>query len=339
MQIDTAGTYTLKYIAEDACGNITEAEREVEAFQITYRTVIYADKTLIINEKSTDIDTNTATHGTETVSFDPMSADGSNYVFETAPWRRYIIKKVEFGSQIAPISMANWFSMQQFLTTFDAANLDVSKVVSFANAFRNCSSLTSLDVAGWVTDKTTDISGMFANSTEFTQLDVSNWDTSNVTNMQDVFLGCIKLTQLDVSNWNTEKVTNMEGVFDYCYRLPSIDVSRWDTKNVTDMSRLFRVCASVATLDLSNWDTSKVTAMSDMFAGTSSINNLNLTTIYVSNKFVTTAVTSSQDMFLYCTTKLTGGAGTKWNVNNPQDKTYAHIDGGTSNPGYFTAQA
>jgi hypothetical protein len=31
-----------------------------------------------------------------------------------------------------------------------------------------------------------------------------------------------------------------------------------------------------------------------------------------------------------------GGQGTTWNESNPTDKTYAHIDGGTSNPGYFT---
>lgn len=30
---------------------------------------------------------------------------------------------------------------------------------------------------------------------------------------------------------------------------------------------------------------------------------------------------------------------TVWASSNPRDKTYAHIDGGTSNPGYFTAKA
>ena len=30
--------------------------------------------------------------------------------------------------------------------------------------------------------------------------------------------------------------------------------------------------------------------------------------------------------------------GTTYNASNPKDKTYAHIDGGTSNPGYFTAK-
>ena len=31
-----------------------------------------------------------------------------------------------------------------------------------------------------------------------------------------------------------------------------------------------------------------------------------------------------------------GSQGTTWNESNPKDKTYAHIDGGPSNPGYFT---
>ena len=32
------------------------------------------------------------------------------------------------------------------------------------------------------------------------------------------------------------------------------------------------------------------------------------------------------------------GAGTTYNASNPRDKTYAHIDGGQSNPGYFTGK-
>ena len=60
----------------------------------------------------------------------------------------------------------------------------------------------------------------------------------------------------------------------------------------------------------------------------------NLKTIYVSDKFNTNKVTSSYYMFYNCT-KLVGGAGTKYN-SSYVEKTYARIDGGTSNPGYFT---
>jgi hypothetical protein len=62
-----------------------------------------------------------------------------------------------------------------------------------------------------------------------------------------------------------------------------------------------------------------------------------LTTIYVSSGWSTAAVTASDYMFYNCT-NLVGGKGTTWNASNPTDKTYAHIDGGPSNPGYFTAK-
>ena len=62
----------------------------------------------------------------------------------------------------------------------------------------------------------------------------------------------------------------------------------------------------------------------------------NLKTIYASDKFNTDNVTNSSYMFTSCT-NLVGGSGTKYN-SSYTDKTYARIDGGTSNPGYFTAK-
>jgi hypothetical protein len=63
----------------------------------------------------------------------------------------------------------------------------------------------------------------------------------------------------------------------------------------------------------------------------------NLQTIYADSGWSTAAVTNSESMFAYCTS-LVGGQGTTWNESNPTDKAYAHIDGGPSNPGYFTAK-
>ena len=89
------------------------------------------------------------------------------------------------------------------------------------------------------------------------------------------------------------------------------------------------VNSKATTLDLSNFNTSNVTNMAQMFNSST-----NLKTIYVSNKFNTDKVTSSTNMFRGCT-NLVGGAGTKYN-SSYVDKTYARIDGDTSNPGYFT---
>ena len=187
------------------------------------------------------------------------------------------------------------------------------------------SQATSIDLSNFNTSKVTNMSYMFWNS-KSTMLDVSNFNTSNVTNMSYMFYYS-QATTLDVSNFNTSKVTNMSYMF-WNSKSTMLDVSNFNTSNVTNMSYMFSG-SKATTLDLNNFDTSKVTNMSYMFSSST-----NLKTIYVSNKFNTDKVTSSTYMFYGCT-KLIGGAGTKYNSSHI-DKTYARIDGGTSNPGYFT---
>ena len=166
---------------------------------------------------------------------------------------------------------------------------------------------------------------MFDNS-KATTLDVSAFDTSNVTNMSSIFYYSATTT-LDVSSFDTSNVTNMSYMFGYS-KATTLDVSNFDTSNVTDMSGMFYF-SKATTLDVSNFDTSNVTNMWRMFE-----NSINLKTIYASNKFNTDKVTTDVEMFSGCT-NLVGGAETKYN-SSYTDKTYAHIDGGTSNPGYFT---
>ena len=115
--------------------------------------------------------------------------------------------------------------------------------------------------------------------------------------------------------------------------MTNLDLSHFNTSKVTDMTGMFDGCSGLTSLDLSSFNTSKVTKMIRMFYG-----NSNLRTIYVGDGWSTAAVTVSSNMFYNCTS-LVGGQGTTWNSSNPMDKTYAHIDGGTSNPGYFTAKA
>ena len=149
-----------------------------------------------------------------------------------------------------------------------------------------------------------------------------------ITSMSYMFYKS-QATTLDISNFNTSNVTDMSSMFGNS-EATTLDLSNFDTSNVTNMNSMF-LNSQAATLDLSNFDTSKVTDMSSMFWNSKATN---LKTIYGSSKFVTTAVTSSTNMFYGCT-KLIGGAGTKYD-STKTDKTYARIDGGTSNPGYFT---
>ena len=209
-------------------------------------------------------------------------------------------------------------------TTLDLSNFDTSNVTNMYSMFEG-SQATTLDVSNFDTSKVTDMGWMFKGN-KSTTVDVSKFDTSNVTNMSNMFSNS-QATTLDVSNFNTSNVTNMSDMF-YYSQATTLDVSNFDTSKVTNMSYMFSG-SKATTLDLNNFDTSKVTDMSYMFNRAT-----NLKTIYSSDKFNTDNVTTSTNMFL-SSTNLVGGSGTKYNSSHI-DKTYARIDGGTSNPGYFT---
>lgn len=164
-------------------------------------------------------------------------------------------------------------------------------------------------------------------------IDTTNLDTSNVTSMTSMFRECWELTSLDLSNFDTSNVTTMDYMFAECSIIDMLDVSGFDTSNVVNMYYMFQYCRAITTLDLSGFNTNSVTNIGGMFQLCG-----NLKTIYSSAKFVTTQATNSSNMFASCSS-LVGGAGTTYNANNPKDKTYAHIDGGTSDPGYFTAKS
>ena len=170
---------------------------------------------------------------------------------------------------------------------------------------------------------------MFSGCKTLTNLELNSFNTVNVTDMSAMFNYCPSLKNLDVSNFKTNKVTTMYDMFRGCTSLTNLDVSTFYTANVTDMSAMFSGCSSLIILDVSNFNTVNVTDMSRMF----SYCNI-LTTIYSGNGWSTDRVTKGQGMFYNCTS-LVGGAGTTYDASHA-DKTYAHIDGGPSNPGYLT---
>ena len=103
------------------------------------------------------------------------------------------------------------------------------------------------------------------------------------------------------------------------------------TINVTDMTGMFSACNHLTVLDLTYFFTESVRYMSDMFYGCT-----RLTTIKVSSGWSTSSLfgSGSLGMFEGCTS-LVGGEGTTYDSSHT-DASYAHIDGGSSNPGYLT---
>ena len=216
------------------------------------------------------------------------------------------------------------------LTSLDLSSFDTSNVTDFSSMFNNCEGLTSLDLSNFNTSKVTLMNDMFANCIKLESLDISSFNTANVTTMRTMFRSCSKLKSLDVSHFNTAKVTNMAGMFNSCSSLTSIDVSNFDTSKVTDMSAMFSGCDALTSLDISGFDTKRVTDMARMFS-----NSKNLKTIFVGSSWSISSVTSSENMFGGCKS-LVGSQGTAYDAGHT-DASYAHVDGGTSNPGYFTS--
>ena len=197
--------------------------------------------------------------------------------------------------------------------------------------FDNCENLTSVIgiKENLNTSEVMDMYCMFAGCANLTSLDVSGFNTENVTTMGYMFVGCENLTSIDVSGFNTENVTDMSGMFKGCINLTCLDVSGFKTENVTDVAYMFCRCYNLTSLDVSGFNTEKVTDMWGMFAECE-----NLKTIYVGDGWNTSNETDSEYMFKKCY-NLVGGQGTKFNENHT-DVEYAHIDGGSDNPGYFT---
>ena len=227
-------------------------------------------------------------------------------------------------------NMNYMFNRCKKLESLDLSSFNTSKVTDIRFMFSYCYGLTSLDLSSFNTEKVTDMGYLFYWCEKLESLDLSSFNTANVTDMEDMFYDCSGLTSLDLGSFNTANVTDMGGMFSDCSGLTSLDLSSFNTEKVIDMASMFSDCSGLTSLDLSSFNTANVTNMAEMFYDCS-----NLATIYAGSGWNTNAVIYSTYMFSNCP-KIKGGKGTTYDANHV-DKAYAHIDGGTSNPGYFTA--
>lgn len=231
--------------------------------------------------------------------FETPDPSGGNYVLTT-------IKGIEYLNTEEVTTMCAMFADNPNLKCLDVSHFKTGKVTNMAAMFYGCSSLTSLDVSKFNTSAVTNMESMFKGCSGLTSLDLSKFDTKNVENMKTMFINCSQLTTLDLTSFNTGNVTNIYGMFQNCSRLTSLDLSSFNTQKVSDMGYMFNSCE-------------------------------NLKTIYVGELWSTDFEDlSSNYMFKGCTS-IVGGKGTTYD-DNLSHHIYAHIDGGASNPGYFTAK-
>ena len=242
-------------------------------------------------------------------------------------------------------------------------NFDISLVTNTSEMFDGLSVLSELDLGEkFDTSNVTDMSFMFTGMKQLLELDLGDkFDTSKVTDMRHMFNSINKCSKLNLGDkFDTSKVEDMSFMFNGLNEFRGDNVldlgDKFDTSNVVDMSNMFSYYHArylnlgekfytskvtsmrgmfsgsyvLRTLDLSTFDTSNVTDMNSMF------NNLTAaTSIYVSDKFVTSDETSSENMF-YNTINLVGGSGTTY-IADHINKEYARIDDpANGKPGYFT---
>lgn len=127
-------------------------------------------------------------------------------------------------------------------------------------------------------------------------------NTEEAINMMEMFSALESLQSIDLSHFNTDKVKYMAYMFDYCMSLESIDVNSFNINNVQLSTGMFKGCKA-------------------------------LKTIYCENDW--TKLVDGRDMFLDCTS-LVGDQGSSYSTYKVTNSSFAHLDGGSSNPGYFS---
>ena len=218
------------------------------------------------------------------------------------------IKNIVFEESFktyAPTSLKEFFYNCKTLETISGLEyLNTANITDMSSMFQECSNLKSLDFTNFDTKNVSNMYFMFNNCPNLTSLDLTDFNTKNVKNMNGMFCDCSNLTSLDITNFNTAKVTNMGNMFLGCSNLTSLDLTNFNTAKVTDMHGMFKGCSALTSLDLTNFNTAEVRDMNRMFNMLDESSTA-LTTIYVSDNFVTTNVQNGENMFKNCT-KLKG---------------------------------
>ncbi len=318
---DVGGIYDVTYTAVDKCGNKAKVTRQIQVG--TFRTVLYADGTFIINEPSDKIEENTRIHGTAQYVYDPLDAN-HDYVFDVTfneqtyvyeadtPWADHAsdVTRIEIGTKISPTDTSGWFLGMTNAQYADVSNLDTSQTKAMMAMFYGCESLTSLDLSTFDTSKVENASLMLYGCSSLKDLDVSGWNLANMEHAWwDWYSGASSYIRnvetINLSNVDTFGMTSTANMFDSMEKVTSLDLSSFDTSNVEDMSFMFSGCGTITEIDVSMLNTHKVTSMYGMFQSCLALTDINMSAYEIEpdvfvQRFVTTNVEDMQRMFSGC---------------------------------------
>ena len=235
-------------------------------------------------------------------------------------------------------------------------NLDLSNVTNMHQMFRECTALTSVGMNGWDISKVENMSDMFYNCSSLESIDFSGVKIWSVTDMSFMFEQCVNLKSVDFGNNITYQLYYLGEMFYACSSLTSVKFgSGFATNLATDMSLMFAGCSSLEELRL-GFETDNVEFFNNMFSACTNLRYLDIqfftftnaentsamfkgcesleTIICLNDLNSATSLSTYDGMFEGCE-KLKGSKGTVFDLM-VTDKTYARIDGGSGDEGYFS---
>lgn len=238
------------------------------------------------------------------------------------------------------------------LPSIDISHFDTSNVETMENLFYYCNKAKTIDVSGLTTSKVTTMTGMFSGCQSLQSIDFSSFDTTNVVSFYNMFADCSSVSIFDLTSFKTTNVKDIRWMFAYTSPQKIKGLETWDLPKVTslrctfyratmselhlpklynvdDMNNAFSFNPNLKTIDLSTIRFRNKIDWTEAFRHCTSLSKIN-----VSKDFTSTSM-QTENAFNDCTS-LVGEAGTKYDPTFI-DSTGARIDGGSSNPGYFTA--
>lgn len=257
-------------------------------------------------------------------------------------------------------SLANMFEGCTKLKSADLRGFNTSAVTGMGSMFNGCTNLESVNLSSFDTHSVTSMTSMFQGCSKVTELDLSSFNLQSVTSMSNMFKSCSALKHITFSqNPNTAALQYLNGAFSYCSALTELDLSGFNTSNLEALYEMCRSCTALKYINLSGFECPNVGSFEAMFAycsnleildlrdlaPTVSVTNValmfvscdNLRKIFVNTDFVTKVegATNDVNMFNGCA-MLAGEISTTFATAGVTDGSYAKIDGGPSNPGYFS---
>ena len=244
------------------------------------------------------------------------------------------LESIENLGNINCTEVTSMYSMFRGCSSLKSIDLDplhdAEHVYDLSFMFEGCSSLRHLDLRPLSTANVTNMYSLCAGCPALEDVVLYSFNTSGVTDMGYMFFDCSSLTELDLRSFDTEKVEWMPGMFSGCSSLEIVRLNSFNTSNVESMSEMFKGCTALTSLDLRPFKTDNVRFMDEMFKGCSYLTTI----LCLDNWNGSDKLESSYDMFDGCF-DLVGYQGTACN-GNLTDVTYARLDGGASDPGYFS---